>query len=56
VLAQIEQQAGVTSGEIDRRGEFLRVDVEDVDDIAAIIARLYELGFAAERSTDQHHR
>jgi hypothetical protein len=52
VLAQIEEQGGVGSVEIDRRGEFLRVDVEGVDNIAAVITRLYELGFAAERSGD----
>jgi len=51
VLAQIEQQAGVTSVEVDRRGEFLRVDAGGPEDVAAVIARLYELGFAAERTT-----
>ena len=52
MLAQIEEQGGVESVEVDRRGEFLRVDVAGVDSVAAVITRLYELGFAAERSGD----
>ena len=52
MLAQIEQQAAVESVEVDRRGELLRVGVEGADDIAAVVARLYELGFAAERYLD----
>ena len=52
MLAQIEQQAGVESVEVDRRGEFLRVDARGPEDVAAVIARLHELGFAAGRTTD----
>ena len=52
MLAQIEQHGGVESVEVDRRGEFLRVDAGGPKDVAAVIARLYELGFAAERTTD----
>ena len=52
MLAQIEQQVGVESVEVDRRGEFLRVDAGGPENVAAVIAQLYELGFAAERTTD----
>jgi hypothetical protein len=52
VLARLEQQDGVEAVEVDRRGELLRVEVERTDGVAAIISRLYELGFAAERAAD----
>ena len=48
MLARLEEQEYVKHVEVDRRGEFLRVDLQAAETVAAVVALLQELGFAAE--------
>jgi hypothetical protein len=51
-LARLQLEPGIERVEVDRRGELLRISVGSMDDVRAVVDRLYEMGFAAQPITE----
>jgi hypothetical protein len=48
VLARVEEEEGVETAEVDRRGELMRLRLKSVSDTSRLVDLLRDLGFAGE--------